>query len=711
MLAAQPLKKQVGIMSARTRWCLAAVASLMVSVPVRAAEDEEALLAQAYGDDATISLATGTQQALRRAPAVATVITAGDIAAMGATDLDQVLETVAGLHVNVAPSMRNTLYVIRGVFSLQTPQVLVLQNGLPITVMLSGGRGNLSGGPAVENIARIEIIRGPGSALYGADAFSGVINIITRGAGETEGTRFGARAGSFGSRDAWVQHGGGAADWSWAAFAKLASNDGFRSTIESDAQTRNDRAFGTRASLAPGMPNAGGDSTDAGLELARGGWRWRSLYKRRSDIGTYAGLGSALDPVGRGSSERLTSDLGWTSPASHGDWQVGAGAAWMLYQQRYPVPAQIFPPGTRLPTGTFVDGMFGAPEISERSVRLQAHATYSGWAGHRVRLGAGHDDLHLYMARDINNFRYSAAGVPIPTGTPVAQTPLPFIYPQRRRVDYAYLQDEWRLHPDWTLTAGLRHDRYSDVRAATNPRLALVWDAAADWTLKLLYGEAFRAPTFAELYSTNNPIARGNTALKPETTRTFEAVSNWTATPNLTLNVSVYGYRMRDIVRTVPNPPPAPGGTTYTNVGRQHARGAEIEAQWDATRQLRLSGHLSLVRAIDPATGADVGNVPRRDAFVRADWRLANGWRFDAMLNHVADRRRAPGDARPPVPDYTTLDLAVASAPLAGGWTFSAALRNAFDADVREPNLAPGLIANDLPQAGRSFMLQAGCAF
>jgi outer membrane receptor protein involved in Fe transport len=682
---------------------------LAAALPAHGAEDEETSLALAYGDYATISLATGARQPLRRAPAVATVVTAEDIAAMGATELDQVLETVAGLHVNVAPSMRNTLYVIRGVFSLQTPQVLVLQNGIPITVLLSGGRGNLSGGPAVENIARIEVIRGPGSALYGADAFSGVINIITRGAGEQPGTRTGLRAGSFGSVDAWIQHAGAGGGLEWAAFAKLARSDGFRRTIESDAQSRNDRALGTRASLAPGTTNGGGEAVDAGLELAAGAWRWRALYKRRSDLGTYAGLGSALDPVGRGASDRLIADLGWTSPADGGDWQVGAGASWMYYGQRYAVPAQIFPPGTRLPTGTFTEGMVGAPEFSERSLRLQAHAVFSGWAGHSLRLGVGHDDVDMYLTRDTNNFSYSPIGVPIPTGT-IARAALPFIYPQRRRIAYAFVQDEWRLHRDWTLTAGLRHDRYSDVGGSTNPRLALVWDAAADWTVKLLYGQAFRAPTFSELHATNNPIARGNPALRPETTRTLEAVSNWQATPSLALNLSLYGYRMRDIVRAQPNPAPAPG-TTYANSGRQHARGLEAEAAWDATRVLRLSGHVSLTRAVDPASGADVGNVPRRDIFLRADWRLASGWRLNALLNHVADRRRATGDARPPMADYTTLDLALSTEPGTRGWTLSAALRNAFDADVREPNLAPGLIANDLPQAGRSLTLQAGYAF
>jgi iron complex outermembrane receptor protein len=689
------------------RWCLA-VAAWAAGATAGAADDEEASLALVYGDAATISLATGARQPLRRAPAVATVLTADDNAAMGATELDQVLETVAGLHVNIAPSMRNRLYVIRGVFSLQTPQVLVLQNGIPITVLLAGGRGNLSGGPAVENIARIEVIRGPGSALYGADAFSGVINIITRGAGESPGLQTGLRAGSFGSLGAWLRHAGAEGGFAWAAFAKLARSDGFRRTIEADAQTRNDRGFGTQASRAPGPVNAGGDEADAGLELARGDWRWRGLYKGRTDLGTYAGLGSALDPVGRGASHRFITDLAW-SPAARDHWQPGASVAWMAYHQRYPVPAQIFPPGARLPTGVFTEGMVGAPEVSERSLRLQAHATYTGWSGHGLRVGLGHDDIDMYLTRDTNNFIYSPSGVPIPAGA-VARAPFPFIYPQRRRIDYAFMQDEWRLHPDWTLTAGVRHDRHSDVGGTTNPRLALVWDAAADWTLKLLYGEAFRAPSFSELYSTNNPIARGNPALKPETTRTFEAVSNWSATPSLTFNVSVYGYRMRDIVRTVPNPPPAPG-STYTNLGRQHGRGVELEAQWEATRQLRVSGHLSLTRAIDPATGTDVGNVPRRDAFLRADWRLANGWRLDAVLNHVADRRRARGDARPPVPDYTTLDLALGTAPAVRGWSFSAALRNAFDADVREPNLAPGLVPNDLPQAGRSFTLQAGYGF
>lgn len=690
---------------------LAAACLIVASAQARSIDDDSELLL-AYGDKASVSLATGTRQPLRRAPAVATVITAEDIAAMGATTLDQVLETVPGLHVNLAASMGNTLYVMRGVFSLNTPQVLMLQNGIPITVALSGGRGNLSGGPAVENVARIEVLRGPGSALFGADAFSGVINIVTKGAADASGTRLGLRGGSFGSAAAWLQHGGTLGPLALAAFVKVARTDGFERRIEADAQSRNDRGFGTQASLAPGPVNTQERGVDGSLELATGDWRWRTLYKLRDDLGTYAGLGSALDPLGRGRSERLVTDLSWQQarlgPAWR-DWGASVNLSWMHYAQRFPVPAQIFPPGARLPTGTFADGMRGAPEFAERSLRLSATLAYGGWQGHAWRFGLGHDDLDMYRTREVKNFGYTATGVPVPAG-PLVESPLPFIYPQRRRVDYLFVQDEWQFRPDWALTAGLRHDRYSDAGSTTNPRAALVWDLGVDLTAKLLYGQAFRAPAFAELYSTNNPIARGNPALAPEKTRTLETVLLWTPGSDLQLSLNLFRYRMVQIIRSVPNPAPTPG-STYTNTGRQHGRGAEFEATWDAMAALRLTGHLSLQRAIDPATGLDVGNVPRRDIFLRGDWRLGAGWQANLQLNHVAGRRRAPGDTRPPVPDYTTVDLALRYEPQAGGWTFDAALRNAFDADAREPGLAPGLVPFDLPLAGRDITLQLARSF
>ena len=141
---------------------------------------EEEELELVYGDEEFISIATGRTQPIARAPSVASVITSDDIKAIGATDLDQVLETVPGLHVSNAGAGLNPIYIIRGIQSQFNPQVLMLINGIPITNSYVGNRSQVWGGMPINNIARIEVVRGPGSALYGADAFAGVINIITK---------------------------------------------------------------------------------------------------------------------------------------------------------------------------------------------------------------------------------------------------------------------------------------------------------------------------------------------------------------------------------------------------------------------------------------------------------------------------------------------------------------------------------------------------
>lgn len=169
------------------------MAVVLPRVHAQAAGEEEDPSLLAYGDQSTVSIATGSEQSLRRAPAVATVITAQDIAAMGATDLDEVLESVPGLHVSRNVQGYNPLYVIRGIYSEFNPQTLVLQNGVPMTMLFIGNRGNGWAGLPLENVARIEVIRGPGSALYGADAYSGVINIITKSAADVAGAEFGVR--------------------------------------------------------------------------------------------------------------------------------------------------------------------------------------------------------------------------------------------------------------------------------------------------------------------------------------------------------------------------------------------------------------------------------------------------------------------------------------------------------------------------------------
>ncbi len=664
-------------------------------------EEDELLLS--YGDKATVSIATGSQQTLRRAPAVATVITAEDIAAMGATDLDEVLETVPGVHVSRSANNYAPLYVVRGVYTQFTPQVLVMQNGVPITTLFVGNKGNLWGGYPVEHIARIEIIRGPGSALYGADAFSGVINIITKSAADTPGTEFGLRGGSFATKNAWIQHGGkiGAVDVS--AYLRVGSSDGFKETVAADAQTRFDRIFGTRTSLAPGPVRTGYDAVDGNLDLGLDKWRAHMGYKLRDNVGVGAGIASALDPVGRQKSERITADLSWTDPQFAKDWGLGFAASYLHYAQMIPVDFQLFPPGANIGGGVSPVGFFGGPETWERQLRLSSFATYSGFADHSVRVGWGHDDLNLYKTAETRNFNYSPAGalLPLPGGGIVDFSDTnPFMFPHRRWVDYVYAQDEWSFAKDWALTAGLRRDNYSDVGGTTNPRLALVWDASLDITAKLMVGRAFRAPAFNEIYGITNPVALGNPALRPEQVSTIETALSWQVRRDLQVNLSLFHYDMKDIIRTV--------GGTYFNTGSQYGDGGELEGVWDAGRNLRLTGSYSWQTSIDESTHRDAGYAPHDHVYGRADWRFAGNWLLGAQVNWVADRKRPPGDGRPQLADYTTVDLNLSTTAKRQQWSFALGLRNLFNADVREPSIAPGTaLPNDLPMAPFSAHLQA----
>ncbi len=668
-----------------------------------ASEEEE--LALAYGDKSSISIATGSPQPLRRAPAVATVITAEDIAAIGATNLDDVLETVPGLHVSRASIRYVPMVVIRGIGggNQTNPQVLMLQNGIPMTTMYNGDRGSAWIGLPLENIARIEVIRGPGSALYGADAYAGVINIITKTAADTPGTEFGVRGGSFDTWDTWVQHGGkwGAADV--AAYLRTGGTGGIKEIIGADAQTLNDKRFGTRASLAPGPVNTGYDAVDASLNLAYDKWRMNAGYKLRDNLQTGAGVSSALDPGSLGRAENVSGDLSWNDPHFAQDWSVAATASMLYYTFTYPTNLQLLPRGAKLGANTFPSGLIGGPNQWEKQLRLSGNATYSGFAGHSLRLGLGHDDLDIYRTKTVKNYVLNTAGAPVPTGPAIDYTGIqPHILPHQRRVDYLYAQDEWSFARDWTLTAGLRHDSYSDFGGTTNPRLALVWDAAYDLTAKLLYGQAFRAPSFNEQYGIN-PVANGNPNLKPETIRTLEAAFSWQARRDTQFNLSLFHYQTEDVIRLV--------GTAYANTGAQHGSGMEVESVWDYSRALRLTGNYAYQKSIDEATGQDAGYAPRHHLYARADWRFTGVWLASTQVNRVADRQRAAGDNRPDVPDYTTVDITLRTTRGKKQWEFAASVRNLFNADVREPSLpgvnTPAAIPNDLPMAPRWFYLQA----
>jgi outer membrane receptor for ferrienterochelin and colicins len=683
----------------------------------QAQEDE---LAQAYGDKSFVTIATGTKQPIARAPSVATVITSEDIAAIGAADINEVLETVPGLHVSNSPIGYNPIYTIRGIDTQYNPEVLMLVNGIPITGSYFGNRSQIWGGMPVENIARIEVIRGPGSALYGADAFAGVINIITKTNADINGTELGLRAGSFNSLDGWVQHGGTWGNFDVAAYLRAGHTDGQRQTISADAQSSIDALTGTHASLAPGPVNLGYDAVDGRIDLSRDKWRLRAGYQQRSNGGTGAGVASALDPVGTNYGARANADLTYQDTNFAPNLDLTAQASYFYITEQSDLT--LFPPWTDFsalpvlpttpPLGPFLNGVIGNPDKWERHLRANLAAVYSGLQSHKLSFGAGTQNDDLYKTQESRNYELVPTPVgyvpaPLPGGLTEMNSTDIFMTPHDRRVNYVYAQDEWAFTRDWYLTAGIRHDQYSDFGGTTNPRLALVWDTAYNLTSKLLYGRAFLPPSFAELYNINNPVALGNPNLRPETNQSIELAFAWQATSTLQANLNLFHYHMNDILRFVPDP--TTRISTAQNDGSQHGQGFETELVWDASKDLRVSGNFAQQQSIDDATNQDAGMAPRHHLYARADWRFVPVWTLGTQLNYIGDRKREPGDTRLPIADYQTVDLILRSKNQKGDWGVTFKVFNLFGADAREPSPygTPFVaIPNDLPVDPRAWRIE-----
>ncbi|MDD2700725.1 MAG: TonB-dependent receptor [Sideroxydans sp.] len=684
-------ESEMSMLNHRALWML--VTTIWLG-PVVAETFEEEDLALAYGDKSTISIATGNQQPITRAPAVSSVITAGDIEAMGATDLEQALESVPGLHVSMVHTALNPIYSFRGIHTRYNPQVLMLVNGIPITNVFWGDRSQLWGGMPLENVARIEVIRGPGSALYGADAFSGVINVITKVADDIKGTSAGMRVGSFNARDAWLQHGGKLGPLDTALYLRAGNSDGYQGLIQQDAQSAYDSIFNTNASLAPGAMSTSRKAFDAQTDFSKDAWRLRTAYQQR-ELGTGVGVAGSLDPASRGHSSRLFVDLSYERAGWVPDWDVSGVIGYYDNKEKGDPAYTLFPAGAF--GGAFPNGMIGNPGHSERHTHASISSVYTGLYQHRIRLGTGYRIEDLYESNELKNF--DANFVPLGSLVQAAGNPsLIYILPHKRNLTYAFAQDEWSLAQDWTLTAGVRHDSYSDFGGTTNPRLALVWDAAYNMVVKAMHGTAFRAPSFAELYSINNPVVIGSPVIKPETMTTDELAVSWQYGPRLQNSMNFFRYRMRNII--------LPVGSVYQNSGDQAGKGVEFETTYDATSNLRLTGNYSLQHSIDSITGQDAGMAPHRRLFARAEWRFAPRWHLNTKVNYVAGRMREPGDTRAAVPDYTLIDLTLRREKIAGDWEFSALVFNLFDRKAWEPTFKSVGMTSDLPLPGRSLYLQ-----
>ena len=699
-----------------------AVTALAKEVPL---SSDEAELSQMYGGQEMISIATGVKQPINKAPAVTTVITAEDIKAIGATDIDEVLETVPGLHVSNYNVGYKPIYTFRGVNSPTfNQQVLVLVNGIPITNIYGGDRSVMWGGMPVQAIARIEVVRGPGSAVYGADAAAGVINIITKTKQDLNGTQVGGRVGSFDTYDGWALHGDTWAGFDVAAMLEYHDTAGQKSIVDADLQTQLDNSpLNSHASLAPGPVSLSRNNIDARLDLSRDNWRWRGGLQRRHNLGLGAGMAQALSPDSRYGSERWNTDLTYHNAQFTDNWDVQAQLSYFDTANTPETDNRLLPPGTVLPIGangqldpanpigivTFPNGYIGNPSTFEQHARSSLSGSYTGFKNHMLRIGGGFNYSAMQAASTENFGLDPATGKPVPfsgnqglvTSTGTSEI---YIGDHVRKNGYFYVQDEWKFVKDWAFTGGMRYDNYSDFGDTANPRMALVWETFYNLTSKLMYGTAFRAPSFSEMYAINNPVTLGNPKLRPETMDTVELAFDYRPRYDLRLGWNIFNYWWRDLIQYVPD---ANGGSaTAQNTGTQAGYGTELEAEWKASDSLKLAGNYAFQKSRDQTLNHDAGNSPHHQVYLRANWDFLPNWQLSPQAKWIINRNRIAGDNRTAINDYTWVDLTLRRKQLADHWEVAFSVRNLFDVNAREPSLAGvvnAAIPNDLPLAGRNF--------
>ncbi len=574
---------------------------------------------------------TATRAAVdaRAIPAATTVIRGDELRARGITFVSDALREVPGMVLVQTGSYGAvaSLFLRGG----EGDYVKFLLDG--ITLNQPGGGFNLAN-LTTDDLDRIEIVRGPASVLYGADAMSGVVQLFTRsGAGKLHGD-VAARGGSLGNRDAQghLSANSGAANLSVSGSTFRSNglydfNSGYRNSVGSlrlgvAGGRRGSATFTARYGDAVGhFPTDGNGvpidhnqytadrNTALGLDLRR----------RLSDrlTGSVQGFASRLrsDAFNRPDSPADTLGFGYDADRTGITWRKGvdARADWQLRRRT------IFSIGAG---------------VEYESERQRSHTTSN------FGTGPFSSDDEFTAVRNSRN-----------------------VYGQLLLIPVEAL----------SIQLGARLDDNSAFRTFETWRVGGSWQLAEHTRLYGAAGTAFKAPTFSELFA-RSAFEVGNRALDPERSSNLEAgVEQQLAGGRFSASATAFSQRFRDLIQYVGA---APGEPTYRNLGGARSRGIEAAVTVRAGGSLRLGAHWTWLQTEVTDTGAASSVVfeqgrallrrPASSGGLNATARVA-GATVGAGLSYVgrrddADFRDFPA-TRTTLPSYTLVDLSV-DAPL-----------------------------------------------
>ncbi|MDH4028843.1 MAG: TonB-dependent receptor plug domain-containing protein, partial [Nitrospirota bacterium] len=226
------MRFKCGIFTAIILLLLCTASSAFEPAELQTKTAEELLM---FFEEEELIIATRTAVPVRKAPAIATVITDKEIRNMGARNLLDILRKVPGVGVGIHDLSAYHAIEIRGVRTTWSEKVLFMIDGHRLNTELEGSSIVTFLYMSADAIKRVEVIRGPGSALYGANAFVGVINVVTKKPEDINGLQVTAGGGSFDTQHYSMLFGHDGQDLKMSWYLDHLKTGGPRYFIEQDA--------------------------------------------------------------------------------------------------------------------------------------------------------------------------------------------------------------------------------------------------------------------------------------------------------------------------------------------------------------------------------------------------------------------------------------------------------------------------------------------
>ncbi|HJP19520.1 MAG TPA: TonB-dependent receptor [Nitrospinota bacterium] len=636
---------------------------------------------------------------LREAPAIASVITAEQIRNMGARNLMDILKIVPGIGTYMEFVGMQTIDV-RGMKTANAEKVLIMINGFGVHDNIFGSAMQYNDNLFVDNIKRIEIIRGPGSAMYGSNAFVAVINIITMNSDDIDGVRLNAGGGRFGTQKYNLLFGKKLKKLKVSGSFDYYKTDGPGLLVEEDFQTSLDGALGTSASIAPGKTDDWIDKYDLNLDLSFKDFNFKGKYIKK-EMGPYIGPAYALNDESVIKNSQWHGVLGYEKSLTENLNLAVKGYAKQSEQDKY---WEAFPEGVNLGKGVFTDGNIGHPIIKNRTLGTELAVDYLLFNNHKITAGGlfeNIDQFHVSVSANSD----SVTNAPLTGGLQDITATQNFNREVDRDVWALFAQDEWNIMKSLNLTLGVRHDHYSDFGGTTNFRTGLIWSFSDNGEIKLLFGEAFRAPNFVELYNINNNSVLGNPDLTPETIKTYEAGVEYRFGNFLKTNLNYFHYQIKDLIQLTTTT----AGREYNNIGKVKSDGVEVEFKSIWSENSYGYANYSYQYSRDD-TGAVLEDVPRHRGNIGLNLGMGKYINANANLFLTGSKKRPSGDTRSSLPGYALVDLTLIGKNFYKTTEIRASIHNLFDKKYVDP--APqSKIPNDFPRPGIEFMIDLSYSF